>query len=192
MIAENEASWRDTELANREIETRVAAFLTPGQLAQLSAYHAQQREGLRRRIEAMRAQAGLDPTIPARPASASEDSKPRRAVDQQVQIEIQLTVNRAEPTLVTRTVRNGESFTFDTAEGLTVEATPRLYEDHWLDLQMAYFEQEAAGKRRRLPGGASFGIPTRSSEGPPFGGGGSVLQGRQGYAINARIRATVL
>ncbi|WP_129648072.1 coiled-coil domain-containing protein [Peristeroidobacter agariperforans] len=191
-IEANEQSWREREVTNREIEAQAAAFLNPGQLTELSTYQAQEQERLRRRVESMRAQAGLNPHIPERAAPASERSEPRVLVDQQVQIEIRFTVNRAEPKLVSRTVRNGEAFTFEAAEGLIIEATPRLYEDHWLDVQMTYFEQDAAGKHP-LPGGDTFGVRTRSPDGQPMsGGGGSLIKGRKGYAMNAMFSATAM
>jgi hypothetical protein len=193
-IAGNEESWRRNEVTNREIEQQAAEFLTPVQLSQWSKYQAQEQDRLRRWIESARAQAGLDPRIPEHaPAAATASEPPRKLFDGLVQIDLRLTVNRGEPTIVTRTVRNGESFTFEAAEGLIAEATPTLYEDHWLSVQMNYYEQDAVGKRR-LHGGGSFGVQTRMPDGTPSsgGGGGTVIAGRKGYAIEAMIGATAL
>jgi hypothetical protein len=192
-IATNEESWRRGRVLNREIETQAAAFLTPAQLAELSKHHAEEQERLQRWIESARAQAGMDPKIPEHVAAAADvPDQPRIPIDGQVQVEIQLTVNRAEPTTVTQTVRNGESFTFEAADGLIAEATPTLYDDHWLDVAMTYYEQGTTGKRR-LPGNSTFGVQTRHRDGTPGGGGGgTVISGKKGYAIDARISATAL
>ena len=188
----NEASWRERAVTNREIQMQAAAFLTPTQLAALSKWHAEEQQRLQRHLESMRAQAGLDPKIPERSTPAPVSEQPR-LVNGQVQVEIRLKVNRAEPVTVTQIVSNGQSFTFEAADGLIAEATPRLYENHWLDLQMTYYEQHASEKRR-LSGGGSFGLQTRRPDGTPAsgGGGGTVLGGRQGYAIEAMISATEL
>jgi hypothetical protein len=181
-------------VANREIEEQAAEFLTPTQLAELSKHHTEEQERLRRWIESARAQAGMDPRIPEHAAAAADvPEQPRIPIDGQVQVEIRLTVNRAEPTVVTRTVRNGESFTFEAADGLTAEATPTLYDDHWLEMAMTYYERSTDGKRR-LSGGGTFGVLTRLHDGTPGagGGGGTVVGGRKGYAIEAMVNATAL
>jgi hypothetical protein len=193
-IAANEESWRRKQVTNRELEKQAAAFLTPTQLAELSKLHAQEQERLRRWTESARAQAGMDPKIPERAAAAEDVSEdPRKPIDGQVQLEIRLTVNRDEPTVVTQTVRNGEPFTFEAADGLIAEATPTLYDDHWLDVRMTYYEQGAAGKRR-LQGGGGFGVRTRMPDGTASrgGGGGTVITGRKAYAIETMISATAL
>lgn len=191
-IAANEAIWRDKQVTNREIEKQAAAFLTRAQLAQLSKFHAQEQERLQRWIESARAQAGMDPKIPERAAAAADVSeKSRKPIDGQVQLEIRLTVNRGEPTVVTQTVRNGESFTFGAADGLVAEATPTLYDDHWLDLQITYYEQGDTGKRP-LNGGGTLGVLTRMPDGTlSRGGGGSIVTtSRKAYAIETMIGAT--
>jgi hypothetical protein len=193
-IATNEESWRRRHIENREIEARAAEFLTAAQLAGLSKYHAEEQERLRQWIESARAQAGMDPKIPEHATAAPNvPEQPRIPIAGQVQVEIRLTVNRAEPVVVTQTVRNGESFTFEAADGLTAEATPTLYDDHWLDVAMTYYEQGGSGKRR-LSGGGTFGVQTRLPDGTQGGGGGggTVISGRKGYAIQAMINATAL
>ena len=190
-IATNEESWRSKQVANREIEKQAAAFLSPAQLAELVKVHAQEQEGLRRWIESARAKAGMDPKIPERAAAAAgESEQQRKPIDGDVQLELRLTVNR-EPTVVTKTVRNGESFTIEAADGLIAVATPTLYDDHWLSMEMSYYEQRAAGKRL-LEDGFTFGVRTRMPDGTPGGGGGSntVITGRKGYAIEAMVRTT--
>ena len=192
-IAGNEASWRSREVTNREIERQAAEFLTSVQLTALSNYQAQEQEKLRQWVESARAHAGMDAKIPEYPAPPPDvPAASRQVVDGQVRIDIRLTVNRGEPTVVTQTLRNGASLTFGAGEGLVVEATPTLYDDHWLYVQMNYYEQGTAGKRR-LNGGGSFGVQTRLPDGSlNRGGGGSVVTGRKGYAIDVMIDATAL
>jgi hypothetical protein len=191
-IALNEEIWRRKQVTNRELQQQAAAFLAPAQLAELSKLQAQAQADLQRWIEGARAQVGMDPKIPEH-AQAVVSKDARKPFDGQVQVEIRLTVNRGEPKIVTQTVRNGESFTFEAADGLIAEATPTLYDDDWLQLKMAYYEQRAAGKRL-LQGGGGFGVRTRMPDGTPSRGGGGdiVVGGRKGYAIETMITATAL
>jgi hypothetical protein len=187
-IATNEESWRTKQVANREIEQQAAAFLSPAQLAELVKGHAQEQEQQRRWIESARAKAGMDPKIPEHAAASDASEGQRKPIDGDVQFELRLTVNR-ETTVVTKTVRNGESFTVEAADGVIVEAIPTLYDDHMLKVQMAYYEQGVAGKRL-LDDGFTFGVQTRMPDGSPANGGSSstVITGRKGYAIEAMIR----
>jgi hypothetical protein len=192
-IATNEESWRRIRVMSREIEAQAATFLTSAQLAELSKYHAEEQERQRRWIESARTQAGMDPNIPEHAAAAAAPEQPRVPINGQVQVEIRLTVDRGEPTVVTRTMRNGESFTFEAADGLTAEARPTLYDDHWLDVVMTYYEDGNTGKRRLLEN-STFGVQTRLPDGTPGGGGGggSVLAGRKGYAVEVMITGTAM
>jgi hypothetical protein len=191
-IALNEEIWRRKQVANRELQKQAAEFLSPAQLAELSKFHAQEQDNLQRWIESARAHMGMDLKIPEHAEAGGPDDV-RKPYGGQVQLEIRLTINRGEPKVVTQTVRNGESITFEAADGLIAEATPTLYDDNWLDLKMAYFEQGPAGKRR-LQGGGGFGVQTRMPDGTPSrgGGGGTVISGRKGYAIETMITATAL
>lgn len=185
----NENSWRTRQVENRALERKAAAFLTTTQLAELSKYQAQEQENLRRYIESARAEAGLDPNIPEKPEVVEETPK---LIDAQVQVEVSLKVNR-EPTSVTRTVRTGESFTFEAAQGLIVEATPMMYDDEWIDVQLAYYEEGATG-RRRLSGGTISTTRARQSDSslPTGGASGTVIAGRKGYAVEATVNAKVM
>ncbi|HEY0680742.1 MAG TPA: hypothetical protein VGD45_00280 [Steroidobacter sp.] len=188
-LAANEESWRRRQVTDREIEARAATFLTRAQLTELSKYHKEEQAKLQRWVESAREQAGLDPKIPEHPSVVVEPEQPRIAADVQMQVEIRLKVNGAEPVVVTQTVRNGQSFAFQAADGLTAEATPTLYEDQWLNLPMTFYEQGVTGKRR-LSGG--FAMQSRLRDATPNGGGGTVINGRKGYAIDATITATTL
>jgi hypothetical protein len=185
----NENSWRTRQVEHRALERKAAAFLTSTQLAELSKYQAQEQDNLRRYIESARAEAGMDPKIPEKPEVVEETPK---LIDAQVQVAVSLSVNR-EPTSVTRTVRNGESFTFEAAQGLIVEATPMMYDDEWIDVHLNYYEEGATG-RRRLSGGSISTTHVRQSDGSLATGGGSgtVITGRKGYAVETTVNAKVM
>lgn len=149
----------------------------------------QEQDNMRRLVESARAEAGLDPKIPEQPEVAVGTPQ---LIEAQVQIEVSLTVNR-EPTTVTRTVRNGESFTFEAAQGLIAGATPMMYDDDWIDVHLKYYEEGTTG-RRRLSGGSISTVQVRQSDGSLATGGssGTVISGRKGYAVETTVNAKVL
>ncbi|HEY5808500.1 MAG TPA: hypothetical protein VIT67_11055, partial [Povalibacter sp.] len=55
--------------------------------------------------------------------TSTQPEETPKLIEAEVQVQVSLSVNR-ELTSVTRTVRSGESFTFEAAHGLIVEATP--------------------------------------------------------------------
>lgn len=185
----NESSWRRRQIEHRVIEEKAAAFLSPAQLAELAKYQAQEQDNLRRSVEAARAEAGLDPKIPEQPEQVEQ---PKR-IDAHVQIEVSLTVNGEPTTVVTRTVRSGEPFTFEAAQGLIAEATPTMFDDNWVDVHLKYYEEGPTG-RRRLSGGSISTTQVRPNDGAsiPGGGSGTVIMGRKGYAVETTINATAL
>jgi hypothetical protein len=194
-IALNEESLRNMQASNRELSQRAAAFLTPDQLAAFSQMNADNERQQRQWIASARAQVGLDPTMSAREAAeANAPLETRKPIEGDVQLEISLVVNRGAPTVVNRTIRNGEVVTIEAGEGLVVEATPTLYDDHWLDVKMAYYEQERTGKRL-LQSGASFGTLMRMPNGQQGhrSHNESVVTGSsKGYAIETEVSATPL
>jgi hypothetical protein len=185
----SENSWRQRQVQHQVLEQKAAVFLTSTQLAELSKYHAEEQDNLRRFVESARAEAGMDPKIPEQPEIVEETPK---LVDARVQVEVSLMVNQ-EPTTVTRTVRNGESFTFEAAPGLIVEATPTMYDDDWIDVHLKYYEDRTTG-RRRLSGGSISTARVRQSDGSLISGGsgGAVIAGRKGYAVETKVNAKVL
>jgi HPt (histidine-containing phosphotransfer) domain-containing protein len=188
-LVANENSWRTREVEHRALEQKAAVFLTSTQLTELSRYQAQEQDNLRRFVEAARAEGGMDPKIPETPERVEETPK---LIEALVQVEVRLTVNR-EPTTVTRTVRNGESFTFEAAQGLIVEATPMMYDADWIDVHLKYYEEGATG-RRRLSGGSISTAQARPANGSlgTGGSGGTVITGRKGYAVESTVNAKVL
>jgi hypothetical protein len=185
----NENSWRKRQVENRVIEQKAAAFLTSTQLAELSKCHTQEQDNLRSFVESARAEAGLDPRIPEKPEVVEETLK---LIDAEVQVAVRLTVNR-EPMTVTRTVRNGASFTFEAVPGLIMEATPMMYELDWIDVHLKFYEAGATALRR-LSGSLLSTAQTRQSDGSlaAGGSGGTVIAGRKGYAVEATFNAKVL
>jgi len=185
----NEESWRRRQVEHRALEQEAATFLTSTQLAALTRYQALEQDNLRRYVEFARAEAGMDPQIPDTPEEVEEIPQP---IEAQLQVEVRLTVNR-ELTTVTRTVRSGESFTFRAAQGLIVEATLILYEDDWIDVHLNYSEEGTTGQRR-LPGSMISTAQARQPDGAPgvVDGGGTVVSGRKGYAIESTVIAQVL
>ncbi len=125
------------------VSQRAAKFLIAPQLTALSQMHTEEENSLRQWIEKARIAAGLDLAIPA-------DEPPGLSVPPavQMQIDIKLTVNRNEPIAVSHVVTNGETVTFETDDGLFVEATPTLYDDDSLNVHWAYYEQRGTRKRR--------------------------------------------
>jgi hypothetical protein len=115
-----------------------------------------------------------------------------KLIEAQVQVEVSLTVNR-EPTTVTRTVRNGESFTFAAGAGLIAEATPTMFDDDWVDVHFKYYEDGVTG-RRRLSGGNISSTHTTPPDGSLASGGSSgvVISGRRGYAVETNVKVKVL
>ena len=190
-IAINEETWRRRQVTNRNIEKQATAFLTPVQLRELSKLQARDQDNLRQWIQSARVRAGLSPEIPQHAAISDDPAVSRKPVAGQVRVEIRMTIDRGEPTVVTQTVRNGESFTFAAANGLMADATPTLYDDHWLNVQIDYYEQRAAGKYP-LEGGGTLGVLTRAPDGTPTSGGGgsTVIAGRKAYVIETMIGAT--
>jgi hypothetical protein len=185
----NENSWRKRQVENRVLERKAATFLTATQLAELSRYQAEEQDNVRRFVESARAAAGLDPKIPEKTEFVQK--MPKR-VDARVQVEVKLTVNR-ESTSVTRTVSSGESFTFEAPQGLIVEATPTMYDDDYIDVHLKYYEDGTTG-RRRLRGGSISTVQARQPDGSftNGGGGGTVITGHKGYAIETSISARAL
>jgi hypothetical protein len=190
----NEAALRRMLESNRIFSERAAGFLTPAQLAVFSQVNAERANSQRQWVERTRVQAGLNPAIPESPEVVPGSSAPQRiALAGNVKMEITLTVNRNKPTTFTHIGSNGAPVTFEAAEGLFVEATPTLFNDHWLDVQLTYYEQGPTGKRR-LAAEGGFGTLTMSPDGSPSrgGGGGTLVTGSKAYAIETTATASAL
>jgi hypothetical protein len=194
-IAANEQSWRRMPQADREFAERAAKFLTPEQLAVLERMNAEKADELRRWIEQARLAAGLNPTIPehAEVAEPWPQRPVRTPIGGDLKFQVSVAVNGAQPIVVTHSGANRAPVTFEAAEGLIVEATPTLYDDHWLDVNLKYYEETADGDKRLLQESSGMGTLTRMPDGTPSRGGGmSVVTGSKGYAVNVIVTAEPL
>jgi hypothetical protein len=189
-IEANEAALRRARRDNPQLETHAAAFLSPIQLKTLQQMHEQHASELRTWIERARLQAGLspefsettEPTLIATPAA-------RATLPGEATFELTVTVNGGDPITHIHTGPNAQPILFEVGEGLWIEATPTLYEDHWLSVHLAYYEQ-VGGEKRRIGKSSSFGTLTRLPDGTSNRSGMSrdVISGSKGYAVTTQIQ----
>ena len=190
-IALNESSLRRMKDSHPSAAREAAKFLTPMQLQGFERMNAEQEAGLRQWIEGARAQAGLKPDEPAVAEDPPDMRRPQRTqVTGRITLELIVTVDGNAPTTLNHVGLNGQPVTFEIANGLMVEATPTLFEDHWLDVELAWFEKGRNGKRR-LQEASAFGVLTRTPDGSTSRGGGSemLVTGSKVYAIVAEATA---
>ncbi|MGH8176073.1 MAG: hypothetical protein ACREV5_07435 [Steroidobacter sp.] len=189
-LASNEELLRRMHASNRWLVQRAAGFLNDAQIETLSQMNAERTNSLQQWVEQARARAGLDPAIPERHETTTSGSKPARApITGHVKLDITLRVNQSKPVTVTHTGPNGEPVAFQAADKLFVEATAMLFDDDWLEVQLDFFEQGRSG-RRRLDTTGHFDVMTKSHDGSPSRGGGSMLvTGGKAYSIEASIGA---
>ena len=84
--------------------------------------------------------------------SADGDGTRPTLVDDQVRVEISLTINGSEPLLTQFQVANGKRAPgWRAPEGLWVEVTPFVYTDGWMQAALQFYEER--GERRRPLGG---------------------------------------
>jgi hypothetical protein len=193
-IALNEASLRQMKESHPAAAREAAKFLTPMQLKEFERMNAEQEAALQHWLEGARAQAGLKPDVPAVAEDPPDSHRPqRKPVTGRITLELNVTVDSNAPTALTHVGLNGEAVTFETADGLVVEATPTLFEDHWLDVELAWFEKGRNGKRR-LQETSAFGVLTRMPDGSANGRGGTTMlvTGSKVYAIVADATAAKL
>jgi hypothetical protein len=186
----NEASLRALEESNPPMAKRAAEFLSPNQLEAFSRMNQERAAVQRRWVEQARLQAGLPPQIPEHSdAESLAQSELRTPMTGEVTFEFTVTVNRAPPVTVTHAGPNAKQILFEAGDGLWVEATPTLFEDHWLNVNLAFYEQNGSEKRR-IDKGSSFGNLTRMPDGTPGGGGmgTDVVVGSKGYAVHTRVK----
>jgi hypothetical protein len=189
----NEVSLRAMEESSPLMAKRAAGFLSPIQLDVFSRMNQERAAAQRRWVEQARLQAGLPPQIPERsdiaPLAWGEVRTPMTG---DVTFEFTVTVNRSPAVTITHTGPNAKPILFEAGEGLWMEAMPTLFEDHWLDVHLGYYEQ-VNGEKRRLEEERHFGTLTRMPDGSPGGGGMStdMVAGTKGYAVDTRVRVVV-
>lgn len=192
-IESNEETWRNMPEVHQRLARQAASFLTPPQLAAFDEFNAEQMRTLQQWVEQARSKAGLNPLIPATSDIAiAGPIRKRTPIEGMVKVDFTVHVNRNEPVRVSHVGSNGKSVTFDAGDGLFIEATPTLYEDHWLDVKTKYYERDADGKLRNI-GTGSYGTLTRLPNGMVAGGGGGggTLTGSKGYSIMETATAAV-
>lgn len=183
-IEHSEQLWRRMPAVNQQLREQAAAFLTPSQLAMLQRVHEESEAASKQRIEQMRLQAGLSPTIPDR---AEMPEEPLATVPGRVKLSIKFTVNQGKPKYFTEVVTSGRPVSFQLEETLFAEATTRLFENDMFNLNVAYYEVGSSGKRLLGNLGQAGSIvrepldhPSRSLDG---GGGATIVSGNKAYAV---------
>jgi hypothetical protein len=178
----NEDTLRQMVQSSQELLKKLPALLTPQQLEAYEKMEARKLDAQRKHVQQMRISAGLSPEIPDRAESPSTaEPAPCRPVVGRIQFVMRVNVNQSEPVEISRELKNGEVTSFEGPEGLWLEAKPTLYEDGWLDVELAYYER-GPDERRVLLSKSQMGTRTRPGKGPA-GGGGSTLVGSKGYAV---------
>jgi hypothetical protein len=68
-----------------------------------------------------------------------------------------------------------------------------MYDDDWIDVHLAYYEEGTTGQRR-LSGGSISTVQARTTDGSLItgGSGGTVITGRKGYLVETNINARLL
>ena len=192
-IEGNETALRRAKEENPILEKRAAEFLSPAQVAALARMNEEEATRLQAWIEQARLQAGLSPQIPERAQqSLVPRPTPRKPFAGETLFEFNVTVNRSAPVTMTHTGPNATPIMFEAGDGLWIEVTPTLFEDHWLDVHLDFYEQ-VGSENRRLDNGSSFGTLTRLPDGTSNRGGMStnVVTGSKGYAVKTQVNVQV-
>lgn len=188
-ITRNEAMWRRLADYHRTLMDSAAAVLTAPQLAMLSTIQSERADQQQQRVEKLREQAGLSPQIPAASNTSSDAVPARTERDGDVRVSIRLSIDRKQPTIFSQVVRNGSPVTFDTGDGLFVDATPTLYEDGLFNLRLAYHEKASTG--RRLLGETQQTGDLKQTAAVDLahsGGSTGIIVGRKAYAVELNTR----
>lgn len=184
-IANNERALRLMEDSHRELFEETRTFLSDSQHATLTRMKRDEERGLRQWIEEARLRAGLSPVIPEREEPEPSARAKRIPLVTDLSLEITVKVNRAEPKRTEVTVSSGSSVMIEGGDGLWIEATPTLYEDHWLVVDLSYYELGPNGEKELIHKGGSFASLTQFPDGSLSGGGGggTTIVGKKGYAV---------
>ncbi len=193
-IEGNQEVLRLREASNRRMAEQASGFLSPVQNAALTKANEANEARLRQWIVQARATAGLDPAIPER---GSDENPPRRKpVSGEVTLDITVRIDGGEPVHVTHTGPNGEPLKFKASEDLFAEAEWTLFDDNWVDVRLAFFEDGPNGLRR-LQGGAGLAAmgrviddsaPGRNTIGHR-GTSSTIVTGRRAYSVELSASA---
>jgi hypothetical protein len=194
-IEGNEQMLWFRETSNRRMAERATEFLSPAQMAALAKVNEADQAKLRKWIEQARTKAGLDPAVAER--QDDERTPSRKPASGEVTLDLVVRVNGGEPVHVVHTGRNGQPLKFKASEDLFAEAEWTLFDDNWIDVRLAYFEEGPNGLRR-LQGGSSFGTmgmdsgvsaPGDSSI-AARGSSSTIVTGRKAYSVELSASAT--
>jgi hypothetical protein len=188
-IDANEAALRRAQQENPRLESRAAEFLSSNQLGILQRMNEEGISSLRDWIEQARTKAGLSREIPQSEEALVARATTRQPIAGDVTFEFTVTVNRNQPVTHTHTGQNAQPILFSAGDGLWIEATPTLHEDHWLDVRLGFYEQ-LDGHKRRIDRDSNFGTLTRLPDGTTNRSGMStdVITGSKGYAVKTIVR----
>lgn len=189
-IEANEAALRAALEENSRVERQAAEFLSYVQVKALRRMQEEEVSQRRNWIEKERSRAGLSPQIPKHADQPLVPKAiPRTPISGDMTLELTVTVNSREPITHTQTVRNANPILFDAGEGLWIEATPTIYEDHWLDVRLSFYEQIEGG-RRPFNSNRSFGMLLGAPNGTfrQAGSSNDVLTGSEVYAVKTSVR----
>jgi hypothetical protein len=193
-IAANEEHLHTMAHSHRWLSERAAQFLTAPQLAHLAQLHSEQRGSLKQWIERARVDAGLEPTIPDRELEAPGIARDV-AREGQLTVDIELTINRDEPLMISRVMTSGETVTIEAGNGLFVQAKPQLYEDRPPIVRLDYYEQHGARRRRLANIATVSNMPTQTPQSGAERIGIEtfiVATGHKAYAIRANVSVAAL
>jgi hypothetical protein len=186
-IKMEEDALRQMEQSSRELMKQLPEFLTPPQIDAYAKMETKTLDAQRKHVQQTRVSAGLSSEIPNTVELPANLEPPRKPVVGRIQFEMQVTANRSEPVEISTQMMNGETTSIEGPEGLWIEAKPTLYEDGWLDVDIAYYER-GPDDRRVLLSKSRMGTRTRSDV-RLAGGGGSTIVGSKGYAISELANA---
>lgn len=190
-IVINEQSLAPTEAANRELVQKAGSLLTPEQSQGLAEWKDKQLEGQRAYVRMMRRQAGVGPD---EKLEVPEDEAPASSppLSKDLLLTIEITVNDI-PVVKQLTSKRGSTVSFEAPEGLLIEVRPYL-EQQILMSEVKLSEKVRGG--RRVVGQVASGtelVDPGAKQPLQFGGsGGSLAQGRKGYAFSYSVKAQYL
>ena len=187
-IVTNEQFAALAEAANRELIDRATAVLTPEQTTALADWKQQEQDRQRAWALAQRKALGVGPD--EKLEDPADEVLPSPPISKNLLLTIDLTVNDTQVVRKLMSVR-GNTVTFEGPEGLVAEVRPYMDQDRF-SAELKLYEKVRGG--RRLVGGMS-GSAQLIEKGKPslYGGsGGTMAQGRKGYAINWSVSGTYL
>jgi len=186
-LALNERSATLQEAANREVVDRAASILTPEQTKTLTRWKQQQLDQRRAWAQAQRRVLGID--AEAELDLTDQEILPSPPISKNLRLSIDLTVNDTQVVKELTSVRGG-TVSLE-AEGLLVEVRPYMEQERLL-AELKIYERVRGGRRLLGQMGGSAALIEAGKPSLFGGGGGTIVQGRKGYAINWSVSGKYL